>query len=227
MQPIKHYNDYNGGSMKKFIITSACTLLLLSGCFVQSISPFYTDDLKTDVPEIIGKWVPIALGEKKDVQNVMPWTCTQNTIESYDANNNFAEIDVTYFTLENVLYVDYTAGELKDKNGKQVGNTYWNTVMRPVHWLCKVTLSNDTLRFTPLSMGWFQDNVKNDTLPLPYVTQKKSDGIIITATTKQWVNFLQAYGGKKELFDEKQELVFTRKQPAQNKHKRDKNKSTN
>ena len=183
----------------------------LSGCYVQSLNRFYTEDLQVDLPQIVGEWLStVQMGEDVTRENVSPWRFTAKTIETYDENNKFSELETAYFKIGDSLFMDFTAGNpLKDS--AEFCNIYWGAGITLTHSLCKVSLDGNRLVLIPLNFDWFEERIKEKKLQLSFVKADKESNYIFTVPASRWVFFLKKYARDKEVFDEKYKFVFQKK----------------
>ena len=190
---------------KKILPLVLC--VLLSGCYVQSINKFYTDDLKVDLPLIEGEWSSVVqIGENVSGQKIFPWEFLKDKVKTYDADNNFAELEVAYFKIGDDLFMDFTAGEPRDGV-----NLFWGAGVTLTHSLCKVILREDELVLIPMDIEWFEKKIKQKDLIFSFVKADKNSNYIFTATPGQWVAFLRAHANDKGVFNEKYRFVFKKK----------------
>ncbi len=196
--------------MNKLIYPLLAFILIfsLSGCFVQSLHPFYTDDLKVEIPQVLGKWKLIkSLDEDISEANINLWTFNEEKIECYDAKNNYSEIKVAYFKINDNYYVDCMA----DDPDEDRINEYWLSLVSPVHSVCKVELKNDTLKLIPIDYNALETLLKGKKLDLEFLAKTDEDAILLfTAKPKQWVEFLKEYRDDKKVFNEENEIVLLR-----------------
>jgi len=190
--------------------------LVASGCYVQSLNVFYTDDVKVDLREIAGDWKPeIQTGESVTNKQITSWKFTTNTVETYDGDNIYSELKTVYFKVAGTYFMDFTAGDLSKGDKGNVFNGFWAAGIAPVHSLCKVDIKGDRLTLIPPDAKWFTDRIekKKGRLSLSYVKSMDDSGnCIFTATPKEWVAFLKKYKDSEEVFNPKGIFVFTRKE---------------
>ena len=117
-----------GKTMKiKLLLLLSC--VLLSGCYIQSLNKFYTDDRKVELPQIEGAWLPtVQIGQDVSNKNISPWVFTEDKIESYDVDNKFAELEVVYFKIDDSLFMDFSAGKPFKDTKEQFGNFFWRQI---------------------------------------------------------------------------------------------------
>ncbi|MBN2544120.1 hypothetical protein JXI42_14765 [bacterium] len=184
---------------------------MLSGCYIQSLSKFYTEDLVVELPQIIGEWESvIQIGDSVSEKNISPWVFMEDKVASYDENNLYSELDVAYFKIGDVYLIDFTAGSAS-KDDEELGNPFWGVGITLTHSLCKIDLDRDYLVITPLNFEWFEDKIKDSTLILDYVIPDEESNYIFTASSSDWVEFLKKHIEDEGLFAEKYKFVFKRK----------------
>ncbi len=193
--------------MKKYLSILLISILI-SGCVIQSLNKFYTDETKVNLDQINGEWIPEKLiGKDVKDKKLTPWKFASDHIETYDGDNIHSKLDCVYFKVGNYYFIDFTAGEPNFKT-----NSYWGAGVILVHSLCRVIFDNDTLVITPLNYEWVKEMVKNNRLKLSFVRSDSGDyDMIFTASSKEWVEFLRNYGANSEAFSEKQNCAFKRK----------------
>ena len=198
----------------KVLLLLSC--FLLSGCFIQSLNKCYTDDLKIELPQISGEWISlIQQGNDVSDKNILPWKFPKyernsdsgDTIETYDSNNEYSELDVAYFKIGDNIFMDFTAGNPSRQNAS-MGNAFWWYGVTRTHSVCKIIFANDNLIIMPLNYKWFEDKIKKKTMNLSFIQADKDSYRIFTATAEQWVSFLKTYGSDKDLFSEEYKFVF-------------------
>ena len=203
--------------MKNVILVTILSLLV-SGCYVQSLNVFYTDDAKTSVPELIGEWKPeIQMGESVTNKQITSWRFTTNTVETYDEDNTYSELEVVYFKVKDSYFMDFTAGEpLKDKDS--FGNFYWGAGLTLVHSLCKLEIKENELIIIPLDLEWFTDRIDEGKMTLPWVKAKHKDSnYIFTATPEEWMKFLKKHKDSNSVFNPEYKFVFMKSEGLHNK----------
>ena len=186
--------------------------LIVSGCYVQSINTFYTEDARIDLPELTGEWLSeIQMGDSVTNKQITPWTFTTNTVSTYDPENAYSQLDATYFMVDGTYFMDSTAGQPQEGGGN-CGNYYWFSGITLVHTLCKLEINTNSLTMTPLNLEWFTKRIDEGKLNLPYVkSDYKDSNYIFTATPEDWIAFLKIYKDDAGVFDPKLAFVFKKK----------------
>ena len=185
--------------------------VFLSGCYVQSLNKFYTEDLKVDLPQIYGEWESVIhMGEDVSDKKISPWIFSADTIETHDEDNKYSELEVTYFGIADKLFLDFTAGE-PTKGSADFKNFFWGAGVTLTHSLCQVSFADGALVLIPLNLEWFEGRRKKDELGLSFVKADKDSNTIFTASAEQWVSFLQEHASDGGVFDENHKFVFKKK----------------
>ena len=180
----------------------------LSGCYVQSLNKFYTDDLTVKFPQVIGEWhSAIQMGDDVSVKKISPWKFTEDTMETYDEDNKYSELEVVYFKIGTNMFMDVTAGEPM-KDSEDFGNGFWSVGITLVHSLCKIAVKEDTLVFVPMNMDWVEKKIENKKLKLSFVKADKDSNYIFTASSKEWASFLEKHADDKDMFNDEYKFVF-------------------
>jgi hypothetical protein len=180
-------------------------LLILCGCYVQSLNPFYTDKNKIALAEINGDWFStVQIGKSVANKKVAPWRFTQKTVTTFDEDNVCSVLDVVYFKAGKNTFIDVTAGAPMRSE-----NIFWNSGVILAHTVCRIEQANEEMTITPLNYKWVKDNLKE--IGLSYVQPKAKDSnFIFTCTSEDWEKFLEKYGDNKEAFNPDCAFVFKR-----------------
>ena len=198
--------------MKRFLPFLLC--ILLSGCYVQSLTKFYTDDLKVELPQVVGDWASIIhMGDDVSAEKITPWKFTEDTIETYDANDKYSELQVVYFRIGDNLFMDFTAGEPSKDDSEGSGNLFWGAGVTLTHSLCRITIKEDSLIMVPMNIEWLEEKIEDKALALSFVKADKDSNYIFTVSAEQWVVFLKTHADEKNLFDEDLKFEFQRAKP--------------
>jgi hypothetical protein len=187
------------------IVVAILAAGILSGCVVQSLHPFHTSEAVTEVPDLLGIWMP--LGDEEDQETGVPWIFSKDAIRTTDENGKTGKLDVTWFKVGESLFVDATAGDPDD----QGVNEWWAVHVAPIHTVCKVVLVGDRVTFRPLRYDWLRGAVQKKKVSLPHVQVERDGGhLLFTATSKEWMAFLAEYGDDEGAFAPQDSLVFQR-----------------
>lgn len=192
--------------MKMFnsILICAILCLLLTGCYVQSLNPFYTKKVVIDFPEIVGDWNVIQHGNNYiPYAKQEPWRFKKNSVEIVDDKGIQSLMRTTYFKFGDTVFMDSTPTDPEEQSG--VGK-YWVAHVYPVHLLCKVIVEGDTLTLMPLNYDWFEKNKNSLRNEIPYI--EIDEPMMFTATSEQWMSFLKKHKDTKGVFDQENAYIL-------------------
>ena len=177
--------------------------LLLSGC-VQSLNPFYTDDVRIAMPELNGKWT--LLDDAGRPKQQKDWVFEDGRILTYSEKGGSGILDATWFKVGDQLYIDTTAHTPES----ETVSDWWTFHVMPVHILCKVERDDRKLTFKPLDLEWMKQALTNGLASLPVVKGKETDMILFNAAPEQWMQFLKRLGTNEDAFTGGNECAFVR-----------------
>ncbi|MBN2070376.1 MAG: hypothetical protein JW814_02875 [Candidatus Krumholzibacteriota bacterium] len=192
-------------------ILFACAVfisIVFSGCFIQSLNHFYTDDSVIDLPSVRGQWKLVAAGDE-DVSGkyTEPWIFTEEAIETFEEGVQ-SRLAATYFSVDGVVFVDLSAGEPSE--GKGI-NEWWLVHVMPVHSVCRVELEGKKLSLTPLNGEWVGKLIESGKSSLSGVS-RADDGeeLLLTASPAELFVFLKEYKDEPEAFPEENRHLFVK-----------------
>ena len=205
--------------MKRLLPITICLIfaLLLSGCipFIQSFEPFHTEESVIKLPDIRGKWLAKENAEKDSESLPKPWLFGNNKITTFNEEGVSSVLNVKYFKVKDMTFADLSPSE--PGKGK-APNEFWLIHVIPVHSVCKVELSRNTLKLTPLNGEWIKKMVREKKLSLTYTDVKEAfNQIVLTSTPKKLEAFLKKYGRNKDAFPKDATLHFERVQEKEEK----------
>ncbi|MEM9160206.1 MAG: hypothetical protein AAGB46_14270 [Verrucomicrobiota bacterium] len=201
--------------MKVFAKRFICGLgvlgcLLLGGCYVQSIHPFFVESAVVEEPGLLGEWVVVEqfgdeLAEGEDTRFVFGEGELMVVMRHIDqACRVEEEFEATLFKVGGELMLD-----LYPEEG---GSPYFNFHVYPVHGLVKVILSGDSLTLLPLDADEFWGKVEEEEIHLPYVASEGGGGLV-TATSDEWMRFLEGYVKDERVYDQESSMILARVLP--------------
>ena len=195
--------------MKKigFIVLLLCIPVLVTGCLIQSLTPFYTEESLIQFPGIYGSWRLIR-DDSGDVSNadIPPWQFTGGRITTFDGRGLEAKQQVKYFSIDDTVFMDITAGDPHTSSISEI----WAMHVAPVHTLVKVTIKKDTLILTPLNYDWFESALISNLIALPAIKLETANMTVFNPGPETWMAFLRKYKDQKEIFSEKLRYEFKR-----------------
>ena len=194
------------------IFCALAVSMLLSGCFIRSLNPFYTDGSVIELPAAKGQWKFVERGnENLSDKYKEPWIFTEDTIETFEKGVK-STLNAKYFTIENDIFVDLSPAEPDE--GK-IPNEWWAIHVMPVHSVCKVDIADDTLSLTPLNGELIAKLMEKKEFALSYVsTDPDGDEFILTASSKDLMAFLKKYKNEPEAFPKDNCHVFNREKSS-------------
>jgi hypothetical protein len=181
---------------------------LLSGCFIQSFQPFYTDEVVVDLPSIIGEWMMVKMGDRDVTKShPQPWVFRDGEVTTFDENID-SILKVKYFRVKKITFIDLFPSDPDKTKGP---NGWWAIHTIPVHSVCKVELSGNTLIITPLNGSWVKKMLKGKEISLSNVVVGTGDQIALTTSSSELVQFLEKYGSNASAFPTSESYLFKRK----------------
>jgi hypothetical protein len=196
----------------RFVVLGILCIFLLSGCFIQSIQPFYTQDLKIEFPRVKGAWLLKKIGDEDvSAKYPEPWIFTERAIKTFEYAVE-SELTTQFFKIGDTLFVDLKAG---DPYQLKNPNHWWNLHVIPVHSVCKVLIRDNQLFMTPLDGDWVTARIKKKELNLGYVNiGDKEDQYVLTSSPKDLALFLKDVAGNEDAFPPGAVHMFVRSAEA-------------
>jgi hypothetical protein len=183
-----------------------CIVVLLSGCFIQSVQPFYLTGMMAEVPDLIGEWRLVRAGsDDVTAKYPQPWLFTSTVIRTFEKGIP-STLRVVWFKVDDTLFADLSADE-RDYDGKL--NMWWSMHAIPVHSVCKVQLENGMLSLIPLDGDWLLKKITRQEIALSYVVVgDKGDHYALTSSPQELSAFLKHYRQNPEAFPPGNAHVF-------------------
>jgi hypothetical protein len=190
-----------------FCTIFAVLVAVLSGCIVQSIQPFYTEESVMELSSIEGKWRLVTIEGKGAEKQERPWEFTKDEIETYDGDIS-SRIKVMYFRVLDAVLADVTVAPLPNDQGP---NVWWTIHVMPVHSLWRVDLSGDSLALTPLNYTWMRNLLAKKKTVLSHTRSDDKDfRTLLTGSSKELTAFLQKNVTNPSAFIRTESYVFER-----------------
>jgi hypothetical protein len=177
--------------MKKIALLFAGTLaVLLTGCYVTSVYPFYTQKDIVSEPALVGEWV------KKDESEGEIWKFAARPDNAYALTVTEKEkenvFDCRAFKLHGQLFLD-----LLPEHSEQA---------IPPHYLLKVTQVAPIFTYTILNHDWLRKLITNN--PATITHHFVADGgkpealrVVLTAGTPELQKFVVKYMNTEEAWE--------------------------
>ncbi len=118
--------------------------LLLAGCIVQSLHPYYTKEAVCTIPGIEGQWT--LSGKNNKDKLLKPWVIRGGKIMTYDEKGAPGLLAAVYFRVGDSFFLDTIAEEPPEG----ATSTWWTMHLLPVHVVTRVDLHDNTLTLTPM-----------------------------------------------------------------------------
>ncbi|MGF1587287.1 MAG: hypothetical protein ACFCUM_18355 [Bacteroidales bacterium] len=190
--------------MKKLsLLTLFLTLMLLNGCLVKSLHPFYTEKDVIFNEELIGKWIDNDSTEwkiERSIHRSGPGGIDTLLLSSYVIT--FGEPVSIFrgnlFMLNNIYYLDFfpLTGELFD-------DEFYIHHLLPTHSLAKVEfLSGETVKISWFNETWLAELFEQKKIKISHelVTQEDQEVYVLTASTRELQKFITKYGDDPDIY---------------------------
>ena len=155
-------------SILKFF-ASIISLVILAGCVVQSINPFYAKDAAADLPQVYGKWVLTQSSVDEGLNR--EWTFSADKITLPDAKGGSFVLSSRFFRIGDMLFLDAIADSPPDSL-----SFWWVLHISPMHTVSRVIAEEKTMKIIPLNASWMENAVKQKTVLLPAVRHPEHTG---------------------------------------------------
>jgi hypothetical protein len=173
------------------IFTAVAVCTSLTGCYVQSLHPLYSDRTTIFDPSLNGTWV----AEEDDG---FVFTLTDTTHGAYtmicDEHGATARFQAVLTDIEGLRFLDIFPEEPTNDNG-----FYRDHLMR-VHSILMLELTADTLSVYDFDAEWLTKMMNDGAIVLPHVLL---DGaVLLTASTAELQAFVRMHARTPEAFSE-------------------------
>ncbi|HNW56959.1 MAG TPA: hypothetical protein PLR88_08575 [Bacteroidales bacterium] len=185
----------------KTTLLIAAIAVLVSGCLVKSLHPFYKENDVVFDPAIVGTWLDNDSSkwviEQSEMKKFLGESKPQNSYKiSYYEKNEASVFETHLFKLNNQLYVDFIP------SGVSVPElTGYHLV--PTHSIAKVSITNGEINLKWFNETWlaslFEKNkirISHETLP----DENGDDTYVLTASTEELQKFIIKYGNDPAAF---------------------------
>ena len=199
--------------MKKLLKLTPIILasLLFSGCFIQSFQPFYTEAAIVKPTAILGSWQLVERGDENVAEEYPePWEFEVDETTTFEDGVS-STLSTTYFKVKNMTFVDFSPAEPEEEP-----NEWWGLHTIPVHSVCKITLSKETLIVTPLDGEWVQEMLEEKKISLSYIDidiDSEDEHIVLTSSPEELLSFLKKHGNNSDAFTDDNAHIFQRTKP--------------
>ena len=190
------------------IATAVLCTILLSGCFIQSFCPFYTENMAIEMPGIAGKWLLVKKGNEDVSQKYPePWVFGEDEITTFERSVR-SVLNARYFKAKDLTFVDLSPSA---RNNDKDLNECLKFHLIPVHSVCKVALTDNALELTPLDRKWVHQMFQEDKIPLSHVVvEGQGEHIVLASPPEELATFLRNHGSDTNAFSAKASYTFRR-----------------
>jgi len=192
----------------KIIVLFSSMLVLLTGCLVVSIHPFYTDEDVIYKPELTGKWIDHDSGtwiitQHMEFGGIFKPDRPGNSYEiKFTDNKGTSEFIAHLFQLGKEMYLDFYPGN------REKGNDLENFHFVPSHSLARIEFKNGQIIIGWYNQEWLIGLFNKNKIRIahertPYdIDDKNQDHyeVVLTASTKDLQKFILKYGNDPNAF---------------------------
>jgi len=180
------------------LATCVAAVAALSGCYVQSIRPAYTEKTIAYDPEMVGTWV-------SDEDEEYVFTMSDTTRGRYtllsDQGGSEARFEAVLFQVGGAAFLDIYP------EAPETENTFYMDHLLRVHNILRVEMDADTLWVQDFDAEWLQDAINKKQVRVPNVPL---DGaILLTGSTSELQSFISKYAKSKFAYSEPAKFVRT------------------
>jgi hypothetical protein len=181
------------------VLALLCVVLAaLSGCYVQSIQPAYTDKSIAYDPDLVGTWV--STEDEEYVFTMSDTTRGMYTLLS-DQGGATARFEAVLFQAGGAAFLDIYP------EAPETENTFYMDHLLRVHNILRVEMDTDTLWVQDFDAEWLQDSITRKKVRLSNVLL---DGaVLLTGSTGELQSFLTRYAKSKEAYTEPAKFIRT------------------
>ena len=180
------------------VVAGALAALVLAGCVVTSVYPWYTDKDVVFDPALVGTW---SFPESKTNEF---WQFEKLDGQTYkltivDSDDKRTEFDARLFTLDNRRYLDFLP---RNRTGEGI----------PAHYLMRVDAVTPALDLALLDYGWLEklataepNAIRHTFVPKP-IGESGNGDLVLTANTAELQAFLRKHAANTNAFPQPTKL---------------------
>jgi hypothetical protein len=185
----------------KNILLIIAIALLVSGCLVKSLHPFYKESDVIFDPSLVGTWLDNDSAkwiiEQSVVKKFTEESKPQNSykISFYD-KDEVSEFETHMFKLNNQLYVDFIPSSIKLP---ELAGYHFV----PTHSIAKVSIANDEITLKWFNETWLASLFEKNKIRISHETipdENDDDTYVLTASTEELQKFIIKYGNDPAAF---------------------------
>ena len=183
--------------------------LIISGCYVKSLQPLYTDEDVVLDSTLVGTWI--------DVDSTT-WSFQESRSNSYDliyyepkyddesVPGDSVEFEVHLVSLDNSLFMDLFPGDVPVAS--HIRNLLYQLHLIPVHTFAKIWLKGDSLSISMFDAEWLLKLIDKEGVVISY--ESIEDDIVLSASTPDLQEFVLKFADDPKVFSEPFELLRQR-----------------
>jgi|WetSurMetagenome_2_1015567.scaffolds.fasta_scaffold00213_6 hypothetical protein len=185
----------------KSILLIIAIALLVSGCLVKSLHPFYKESDVIFDPSLLGTWLDNDSSKwvlEQSVLNKFPGEHKpQNSYKiTYYEKDGPSEFEVHLFKLNSQLYVDFIPSNIKvpELAGYHLIQT---------HTIAKVIIADNEINLKWFNETWLTSLFEKNKIRISHETitdQNGDDTYVLTASTEELQKFIVKYGNDPAAF---------------------------
>ncbi len=182
--------------MKKIKFIPLALLLLLAGCNLFSLRPFYTEsDLYLD-DNLLGDWIDQKSAGQASNKITFVQSSTDDKMAYFfhteeDQNASPTNMVCHLFKLGSYQYLDFFPLESSASNSDN---------LIKVHSLMRIELAEDSLVLYEVNPKKVSELCKNKKNSLDFAELENEENILLTGSTKQMQHFFRKHENEEELF---------------------------
>ncbi len=213
-------NPHKPGMNKKFLIAIAIIGMLMSGCLVKSLHPFYTEKDIVFRKDILGTYTDQEKGtwtiEPQEEKGLFGKNKSNKPTKFYllkmvDSKNRTVTLRGCLFKLDNDYYCDFYP---ESGNNDDNQTDLYNFQVLGVHTVARVVITKNQLFIKWYSEEWLGNLFKENKIRLAH-ENTEDDNIVLTASTQELQKFMRKFAKDPNAFkkeaDKNFEYILTRK----------------
>ncbi|HKW15243.1 MAG TPA: hypothetical protein VJS69_12215 [Candidatus Krumholzibacteria bacterium] len=182
---------------RPLVLAAACAALAaISGCYVQSIRPAYTEKTRAYDGALVGTWTSDE--DEEYVFTISDTTRGEYTLVS-DQGGSEARFEAVLFQVGGAAFLDIYP------EAPETENTFYMDHLLRVHNILRVEMEADTLWVQDFDAEWLQDAINKKQVRLANVPL---DGaILLTGSTNELQSFITKYAKAKQAYSEPAKFI--------------------
>jgi len=190
----------------KLILVATILTIVVSGCIVKSIHPFYKDNDVEFKTELLGTWLDSDSAEWKFTQKIHQKFMAPEKKENYyeavysESKNDTSYFKVHLFKLKGNYYLDFLP-EIEDN----IGDTWASIHFIPTHSIARLELVGDrNLCFFWYDEDWLSTLFEQNRVKISHeiINPSGSDEqYVLTAETEELQKFILKFGSEIDVFE--------------------------